>query len=237
MILRKADERGHFQNSWLNARHTFSFSSYFDPNWMGFGNLRVLNHDQVSPDGGFGTHPHNDMEIITYVIKGAVAHKDSMGNEELVKAGEVQRMSAGTGVRHSEFNPSSTELLELFQIWVIPEKEGTAPSYEQKAFSREEKLNRLRLVVDHEARDGALKVFAPFRMFASMLETGHKLEHKIELGGGWLQVATGQIKVGEHELGPGDGLAIESNREILKIEGVTEAEFVLLEASPMSTKA
>jgi redox-sensitive bicupin YhaK (pirin superfamily) len=231
MVLRKAEDRGHFENSWLKARHSFSFSSYFDPEWMGFGNLRVLNHDQIQPEGGFPTHPHEDMEIITYVIKGAVAHEDSMGHQEQVKAGEVQRMSAGTGVRHSEFNPSSTELLELFQIWVLPQKRGTDPGYEQKKFTREEKLNQLRLIVDPEGKDGALKVFAPFKMHASLLEKGRILAYRPELDGSWLQVASGRVKVGEQELGPGDGLAFTREEGEIRIEALAEAEFVVLDVS------
>lgn len=231
MIIRRADERGAFENSWLKARHSFSFSSYFDPEWMGFGNLRVLNHDQVVGGGGFATHGHRDMEIITYVLKGAVAHKDSMGNEEKVSAGEIQRMSAGTGVQHSEFNPSPTELLELFQIWVLPEKNGMAPSYEQKKFSREDKLNKLLLVVDADQKAEALKVFAPFSMYASVLEAGQSVSHTIGRDGAWLQLASGRLKIRDQELGPGDAVALTKEDPVLEIESLETAEFVLLEVS------
>lgn len=231
MIIRRENERGAFENSWLKAKHSFSFSSYFDPQWMGFGNLRVLNHDQVQPNGGFSTHGHKDMEIITYVLKGAVAHKDSMGNEEKVSAGEIQRMSAGTGVQHSEFNPSNKELLELFQIWVLPEQNGMDPSYEQKRYGREEKLNQLLLVVDEKGRQGALKVFAPFQMYASVLEKEKSLTHTLSRDGAWLQVATGRIEINGQELGPGDGAAFNSEDKELQIKALEESEFVLLEVS------
>lgn len=231
MLIRKSEERGQFENSWLKARHSFSFSSYFDPEWMGYGNLRVLNHDRVEPSGGFATHGHSDMEIITYVLKGAVAHKDSMGNEELIRAGEVQRMSAGTGVRHSEFNPSDSELLELFQIWVLPEKNGLPPSYEQKKFSREDKLNRLRLIVDPDGTDGALKVFAPFQMYASILEPGKEVSFESRKDGTWVQIARGKVQVQGQVLTGGDAIAVTREDGRFTISALEESEFVVLDVS------
>src|SRR3954467_11954510 len=156
--IRKALERGHFDHGWLNTYHTFSFSEYHDPRFMGFRSLRVINEDRVLPGEGFGTHGHRDMEIITYVLEGALEHKDSMGNGEILRPGEFQRMSAGTGIRHSEFNPSATEPVHLYQIWLLPERMGLQPSYEQKAFGTDEKHNRLRLVASPNGAEGALTI-------------------------------------------------------------------------------
>ena len=154
LTLRKSDERGHVDHGWLDARHTFSFASYRDPHHMNFRSLRVMNEDVVAPEKGFGTHAHKDMEIVTYVLEGALEHRDSMGNGEVLRPGEFQRMSAGTGITHSEFNPSATESTHLYQIWLLPERTGIEPSYEQKMFSAEERHNRLRLVASRDASEG-----------------------------------------------------------------------------------
>jgi len=172
ITLRKAEERGHFNHGWLNTSHTFSFGQYYDPNQMGFRSLRVINQDQVIPSAGFGTHGHRDMEIITYVLEGALEHKDSLGTGAVIHPGEVQRMSAGTGIRHSEFNHSKTEPVYLLQIWILPEKEGLTPSYEQRYFPLEEKRGKLRLVAARDGREGAVTVHQDVELYASVLEPG-----------------------------------------------------------------
>ena len=172
MLIRHAAERGHANHGWLDSHHTFSFADYHDPRYMGFGPLRVINEDRVQPGKGFGTHGHRDMEIISYVLEGELAHQDSMGNGSVIRPGDVQRMSAGTGVQHSEFNHSKSELVHFLQIWVFPEKQGIAPGYEQKMFSTEDKRGRLRLIASRDARDGSVKIHQDASIYATVLEIG-----------------------------------------------------------------
>jgi len=190
ITLRPAEERGQADFGWLHTRYTFSFADYYDPEHVQFRSLRVINEDHVDPGHGFGTHPHRDMEIITYVLEGALAHKDSMGTGSTIRPGEVQRMSAGTGVMHSEFNHSPSEEVHLLQIWLLPERKGVKPSYEQKEFPRESKLNRLRLVASPAGDDGSVTIHQDARLYASVLEEGKSVLHELGKGrSAWLQVA------------------------------------------------
>ena len=173
--VRRASERGHFDHGWLDTYHTFSFSRYYDPRQMGFRSLRVINEDRVAPGRGFGTHPHEDMEIVTYVLDGALAHRDSLGTGSTIRPGELQRMTAGTGIMHSEFNPSETEPVHLYQIWLLPEREGLEPSYEQRAFPEEERHNRLRLVASPDGRDGSLTIRQDARLYLGSLDGGREV--------------------------------------------------------------
>lgn len=208
--LRKAKERGHADHGWLDTWHTFSFANYMDPAHMGFRSLRVINEDFVDPAQGFGTHPHRDMEIVTYVLDGELEHRDSMGNGSVIRPGEVQRMTAGTGVTHSEKNPSDSEPVHLLQIWILPEKEGLEPGYEQKTFSDEEKLGQMRLVASRDGRDGSVTIHQDADVFATRLVKGMEIIHGVADGRGiWIQVARGSAKVNGQELAQGDGVAIE----------------------------
>lgn len=229
MIIRKSEDRGRFKNEWLNARHSFSFSSYMDRNWMHFGSMRVLNHDQVQPSKGFLPHSHQDMEIITYVIQGEIEHADSMGNKKIVRAGEVQRMSAGTGVTHSEMNPSSNQLLELFQIWIYPKKKGLDPGYEQKQFSRKDKLNILRLLVSPSGENGSVSIHQNARILGSVLEPNQSLQHDLTYPKTWVQVAKGEIEINGQSLRGGDGAGFDLSEKALKIVAGVETEFILIE--------
>lgn len=231
ITVRPSEARGHFDHGWLKTFHTFSFADYHDPKNMGFRSLRVINEDYVSPGNGFGTHPHRDMEIITYVLEGALAHKDSMGNGSAIRPGEVQRMSAGTGVLHSEFNHSAAEQVHLLQIWILPERRGIEPSYEQKTYPRKEKLNKLRLVASPEASDGSVKLHQDAKLYGSILEPGKSLSHELAPGRhAWIQLIDGAITVNDKTLKPGDGAAIsgESNLKITST-GEYEAEFLLFD--------
>src|SRR5262245_31983809 len=184
--IRKAADRGHADHGWLDTYHTFSFASYRDPRFMGFRVLRVMNEDVVQPGQGFGTHPHENMEIVTYVLEGALEHRDSMGNGEVLRPGEFQRMSAGTGITHSEFNPSNDEPVHLYQIWLFPEEEGIEPSYEQKRFPEEQRQNRLRLVASHDAAEGSLRIHQDARIYLSTLGDGEEVRHNLGPGRyGW----------------------------------------------------
>ncbi|MEQ1876474.1 MAG: pirin family protein [Bdellovibrionia bacterium] len=207
--VRKSKERGHANHGWLDSYHTFSFADYYDPEHMGFATLRVINEDWVEAGQGFGTHPHRDMEIITYVLEGAIRHKDSMGNTSVIKPGDVQRMTAGTGVTHSEFNDSPKDKLHLLQIWILPESRGLKPSYEQKNFTTDDKRNRLRLIASRDGADGSVVVHQDVKLFAAHLEAGKTLEYSLEPGRrGWVQVAKGKIELSGKELGSGDGAAV-----------------------------
>jgi redox-sensitive bicupin YhaK (pirin superfamily) len=232
ITVRPAAERGHFDHGWLNTYHTFSFADYHDPRHTHFRGLRVINEDTVQPGGGFGTHPHRDMEIITYILQGALAHKDSMGNGSTIVPGDVQRMSAGTGVLHSEFNHSPDELVHLLQIWIFPEKNGIKPSYEQKRFPTEEKLNRLRLVASPDASDGSVAIHTDARVYSSLLESGKSVKHELPAKrGAWVQVVTGAVEVNGKKLAAGDGASIE-NEKLLTITGQSESgpsEFLLFD--------
>ena len=232
ITLRPAAERGHFDHGWLNTYHTFSFADYHDPRHTHFRGLRVINEDTVQPGGGFGTHPHRDMEIITYIVQGALAHKDSMGTGSTIVPGDVQRMSAGTGVLHSEFNHSRDELVHLLQIWIFPSERGLKPSYEQKRFAAEEKLNRLRLVASPDASDGSVILHSDVRVYGSLLEPGTSVTHALAQGrGAWIQVVSGAIEVNGKRLAAGDGAGIE-NEPSLTISGRSESgrsEFLLFD--------
>jgi len=220
--LRRRDERGHFDHGWLNTYHTFSFDRYYDPRHMGFRALRVINEDRVAPAQGFGTHPHRDMEIITYILDGALEHKDSMGTGSVIRPGEVQRMSAGTGVTHSEFNPSKSDPVHLLQIWILPEARGIRPSYEQKQFSRESMRGNLRLIAAHDPIEGAVAIHQDVRLFATVLD-GETVTHDLLPGRyAWLQVARGSMELNGIPMQAGDGAAV-SEVETLNIAGNGEA--------------
>jgi redox-sensitive bicupin YhaK (pirin superfamily) len=213
--VRQANDRGHAEHGWLDSRHTFSFGGYRDPVHMGFGPLRVINDDRVTPGAGFGAHSHADMEIISYVLDGALEHKDSLGNGSVIVPGDVQRMSAGTGVIHSEYNASQTEPVHFLQIWIIPEVRGIAPGYEQKHFPREEMAGRLRLIADRRGSAGAVTVHQNVAIHAGELSEGQRLSHVFAPGRrGWLHVARGLVRLNGDELREGDGARIENERNI-----------------------
>ena len=209
IVLRKSSERGHADHGWLDSRHTFSFADYHDPNHVQFGALRVINEDRVQPGRGFGTHGHRDMEIISYVVSGALAHADSMGESATLRPGDVQRMTAGTGVRHSESNPSSGEAVHFLQIWILPRAPGLPPGYEQKHFSPRDKKNRLCLVASPEGRDGSLTLHQDARLYAALLEEGITVTHETRPGRRlWVQVVSGVCTANGVALSEGDGAAI-----------------------------
>ncbi|TBW39510.1 pirin family protein [Siculibacillus lacustris] len=230
--IRRAADRGRANFGWLDSRHTFSFGHYYDPEHMGFGPLRVINDDRVAPGGGFPTHPHQDMEIVSYVLDGGLQHRDSLGTGSVIRPGDVQRMSAGTGIRHSEFNASGEEPVHFLQIWIIPEEEGIAPSYEQKAFAADDKRGKLRLVASPEGRDGSVTVHADVDLYATVLGAGEAVEHAIAAGrGAWIQVARGSVTFEGETLHEGDGVAI-SDAGSLRLEGIDDAEVLLFDMAP-----
>ncbi|WP_417379210.1 pirin family protein [Gimesia sp.] len=227
--VRKSKERGHADHGWLKTHHTFSFSTYQDPEHMRFRALRVMNEDVVLPGQGFGTHPHNDMEIVTYVLEGELEHKDSMGNGEVLHAGEFQRMSAGTGITHSEFNPSSSEAVHLYQIWLYPERKGIEPSYEQKRFPDSEQQNQLRLVAAPQAEQGALKIHQDVRIYLSKLDSGQEVTHSLSEGRhAWLQVLRGKVRLNDVPLDVSDGAAVSDEEQVL-ITATDNAEIMLFD--------
>jgi quercetin 2,3-dioxygenase len=227
--IRKAADRGHANHGWLDTYHTFSFASYRDPRHMGFRSLRVMNEDFVQPGQGFGTHPHRDMEIVTYVLEGALEHKDSMGNGEVLRPGEFQRMSAGTGITHSEFNPSDTEAVHLYQIWLFPERKGIEPSYEQRRFLEEERHNHLRLVASRDAADGSLLIHQDARIYLSSLDEGSRVFHQLRPSRhAWLQVLRGAVTLNGKSLETSDGAAV-SDENTLDIVAKQPAEFMLFD--------
>jgi len=227
--IRKSKDRGHADHGWLNAYHTFSFSTYQDPEHMRFRSLRVMNEDVVAAGRGFGTHPHNDMEIVTYVLEGSLEHKDSMGNGEVLRPGEFQRMSAGTGITHSEFNPSASEPVHLYQIWLLPDRKGIAPGYEQKRFDDGGMTNQLRLVASPNAEFGSLRIHQDARIFLSKLEVDKQVTHEVNAGRhAWLQVLRGDISLNEHDLNTSDGAAV-SDEALLTIRATTDAEIMLFD--------
>jgi len=229
LTIRRATDRGHATHGWLDSFHTLSFADYNDPKHMGFRALRVINEDRVQPGQGFGTHGHRDMEIVSYVIEGAIEHSDSMGTGSVIRPGDVQRMSAGTGVRHSEFNASKTELVHFLQIWILPERGGIAPSYEQKTFADAEKRDRLRLVASPDAAEGSVTLHANARIFATLLGAGAKVEHTVAAGRhAWIQVVKGAIRVGDALLHAGDG-ASTSDAGVLALVGVESAEALVFD--------
>lgn len=209
--IRKANERGHANLGWLDTHHTFSFADYYDPNHMGFADLRVINDDVIAPGRGFGTHPHRDMEIITYVLEGALEHRDSMGNGSVMRPGDVQRMSAGTGVTHSEFNHSKEEPVHLLQIWLLPDRKDHKPGYEQKHFTDDDKRGRLRLIASNDGDDGSVAVHQDVRVYAALLDGEEAVSHEVEQGRvAWVQIARGTVAVNGQTLEAGDGAAIEA---------------------------
>jgi quercetin 2,3-dioxygenase len=226
MTIRKASERGHADHGWLDSHHTFSFASYYDEEHMGFRGLRVINDDRVAPGQGFGSHPHRDMEIISYVLEGALAHKDSMGTGAVIRPGDVQRMSAGTGVLHSEYNASQDEAVHFLQIWLIPAKQSVKPSYEQKTFTDAEKRGALKLVASPDGKDGSVTINSDARVYAGIFGGGQKAELGLGQGrGAWVHVARGKVRVNGRELGEGDGVAVEGEG-VVRFEGVDEGEVI-----------
>jgi len=227
--VRRSQDRGHANHGWLESYHTFSFATYQDPKHTRFRTLRVMNEDFIAPGQGFGTHPHENMEIVTYVLEGALEHKDSMGNGEVLRPGEFQRMSAGTGITHSEFNPSSTDPVHLYQIWLFPDRKGITPSYEQKRFPEAQRQNRWCLVASPDAEDEALKIHQDAKIYLANLDTGCKLTRPLNPDRyGWLQVLRGSIKLGDVNLTPGDGAAISDASE-LPLEAIESAELMLFD--------
>jgi redox-sensitive bicupin YhaK (pirin superfamily) len=227
ITIRKAEERGHFDHGWLDTYHTFSFADYYDPDFMGFRALRVINDDRVAPGRGFGTHGHRDMEIVTYVIEGALAHRDSMGTGSIIHPGEVQRMSAGTGVMHSEMNASLEEPVRLLQIWILPERRGITPGYEQKEFGEDERREKLRLVASRDGSEGTVTIHQDVKLYASLLDGGNVRHDFAENRYGWLQVARGNADINGQKLKEGDGAAI-ANEASVVIKGVG-AEILLFD--------
>jgi quercetin 2,3-dioxygenase len=231
ITVRKAEERGVGRHGWLTTHHTFSFANYYDEQHMGFRDLRVINEDFVAPGRGFPAHRHENMEIISIVMEGALAHRDSTGGEGVLRRGEVQRMSAGTGVVHSEFNGSDSEPVHFFQIWILPGRAGITPGYEQKHFPEEERRGRLVLLAAPEAEGEALAIHQDVSLYASMLAAGESVSHQLTPGrGAWLQVARGEVEVNGVELAAGDGAAIEEESSIrVEARGTGEAEFLLFD--------
>ena len=224
-----SESRGSADHGWLKARHTFSFAEYQNPKRVHFGPLRVINEDRIAPGLGFGTHPHKDMEIVTYPISGAIEHKDSMGNGTVITAGEVQRMTAGSGIRHSEFNHSQTDELHLLQIWLFPEENDLEPGYEQEMFSREDKLNQLRLVASRDGRDGSVTVHQKVDLYASVLQPDSEIEHTIaDSHKVFVQIISGIVTVNGQSASAGDGVQI-SDEDKLVITSEAEAEFLIFD--------
>ena len=227
--VRKSQERGHFDHGWLDTYHTFSFADYRDPAHMGFRTLRVINEDRVEPGQGFGMHGHRDMEIVTYVLSGALEHKDSMGNGSVIRAGDLQRMTAGTGVQHSEFNPSESEPVHLYQIWLLPERRGLKPSYEERRFDAAERLNRLRLAASRGGRLDSMAINQDADIYLATLDAGHRLTHHFSAGRhGWLQVMRGRIHANGVALTAGDGLAL-SEEPLVEIGSDGQSEVLLFD--------
>ncbi|HKT47842.1 MAG TPA: pirin family protein [Candidatus Acidoferrales bacterium] len=227
--IRKSEERGHADHGWLNTRFTFSFADYYDPKHVQFRTLRVMNDDQVAGGGGFPTHPHRDMEIVTYVLEGALQHRDSMGNGSLIRPGDVQYMSAGTGVMHSEFNASEKEPVHLYQIWMFPDKQGYKPTYDQKNFSEEERRGKLRLLASPDGKNGSVKIRQDNSLYATILESGQSVKHELRPERhAYVQVARGSVKLNGKELSEGDGAAI-SDEKTLELTGVEQAEVLVFD--------
>jgi hypothetical protein len=209
MTIRRADERGHANHGWLDAHHTFSFANYYDPRWMGFRSLRVINDDTIAGGGGFGTHPHRDMEIITYILSGALQHRDSMGHEAVLKAGDMQRISAGTGIAHSEFNYSPIEPVHLLQIWIQPERKGVKPAYAERSFGNGTAKPGLTLVASREGRDGSVSIHQDADLWLARLRDGASATHALKPGRhAWVQIAEGEVTLNGQTLRAGDGAAL-----------------------------
>jgi redox-sensitive bicupin YhaK (pirin superfamily) len=229
ITIRKSEERGHFELGWLDTYHTFSFDQYYEPAHMHFRSLRVINEDRVVPGQGFPTHSHRDMEIITYILSGALEHRDSMGNGSVIRPGDVQRMTAGTGVSHSEFNPSESEAVHLLQIWILPKAHGLPPGYEEKHFAEEERRGRLRLIASEDGREGSVAINQDARVYATLLETGQTITHTLQPNRyAWIQLARGTLRLNGLELKQGDGAAVSRESE-LTIEAHDQAELLLFD--------
>ena len=229
ITVRPAAQRGHTNLGWLDSRHTFSFGDYFDATQMGFGHLRVINEDRVEPATGFGTHGHRDMEILSVVLSGTIEHKDSMGNGATVRPGEVQRMSAGTGVTHSEFNPSKQAPVHFLQIWIVPDRKGLAPSYEQKTFPESERTNRFRLLASHDGRDGSVTIHQDAAVHGAVLGEGMTATHRLATGRrAWIQVIRGRVASGGALLREGDGAGI-TDEAVVTLKAATPAELLLFD--------
>jgi len=227
--VRRSSERGHANHGWLNTYHTFSFDTYYDPQHVHLRHLRVINEDRVAPGQGFPTHPHRDMEIITYVLEGAIEHKDSMGTGSVIRPGEIQHMSAGTGVTHSEFNPSKSELLHLLQIWILPEIKGIRPSYDQKSTDLAKHPGELRLIASQTGADGAVKINQDTNLYASLLKSGQIVRHALPANRyAWLQVARGKVQFNGVELEAGDGAAVTAETN-LEIQSPANSEILLFD--------
>src|SRR6516225_2690284 len=230
--VRRGKERGHADHGWLNTYHTFSFSDYYDPRFMGFRSLRVINEDKVQAGYGFPTHPHRDMEIITYVLEGSLEHRDSMGTGSVIRPGEVQKMSAGTGIRHSEFNHSKTEPVHLYQIWILPERDGIQPMYEQKAIPAEEKKGKLRLLASPKSSNGnsAVKLYQDAELYSAELAPSQSVEHALGKDRyAWIQVARGSVTVNGQELKAGDGAALAQEPRVTITGGSAKSEVLLFD--------
>ena len=231
ITVRPGSERGHFDHGWLDTYHTFSFASYHDPRHMGFRSLRVINEDRVQPAEGFGTHAHRDMEILTWVLKGALEHKDSMGNGSVIRPGDIQRMSAGTGVTHSEFNPSRKELVHLLQIWLLPSQRALTPSYEEKRFEPESRRGVLRLIAARDGRDGAVAIHQDVDLWTALLEPTEAVRHPLAAGRhGWLHVARGKVTANGTKLEAGDGAAFSSEPSV-EVKATDRSEVLLFDLS------
>lgn len=227
--VRRAAERGHATYDWLDTWHTFSFDTYYDPDHMGFRSLRVINEDRVAPGKGFGMHGHRDMEIITYVLEGSLQHQDSLGMGSVLRPGEFQRMTAGTGIRHSEFNPSEIEPVHLYQIWLLPDERGLTPSYEQTVLPADERHGRLQLVAAPDPQHGALRIHQDARVYLATLDIDHEVRHELSAGrSAWLQVLRGSVILGGHSLATSDGLAITGERS-LDVRATAAAEIMLFD--------
>jgi redox-sensitive bicupin YhaK (pirin superfamily) len=229
ITIRRSEERGQTAVDWLDSRHSFSFGDYYDSAHMGFGALRVINDDRVAPESGFGAHPHRDMEILSYVLDGALEHRDSLGNGSEITAGEVQRMTAGTGIRHSEYNGSPVEPVHLLQIWILPEKRGLVPDYEQRRFSPEEKRGQLRLIASRDGRDGSVTIHQDVDVYAGVLEPGDRVSHVLRPGRrAWVQLARGEVRLGDQLLRAGDGAAIQDEAAV-ELAAVKGAELLVFD--------
>lgn len=229
IVVRKSDERGHARHGWLESRHTFSFAEYHDPRHMGFRSLRVINEDRVQPGRGFERHSHRDMEIVSYVIRGGLEHGDSMGNGSVIRPGDVQLMRAGTGVTHSEFNASADEPVHFLQVWILPDRAGLGPAYEQKHFPAKERRGCLRLVLSADGRDGSMRIAQDVAVYASLLEAGQSVTHELEAGrGAWIQVVHGALLLDGVELTDGDGAAVTDESRI-EIHAIGSSEFLLFD--------
>lgn len=234
IFTRKSNDRGRTNFDWLGSFHTFSFANYYDPGFMNFGNLRVINEDTVNPGMGFGRHAHNDMEIISYVVNGALEHKDSMGTGSIIKPGEIQRMSAGTGVEHSEFNHSKTEPLHFLQIWIIPEKEGLKPSYEQKSISKVD--NKLILIGSSDEREESITIHQDVKLYVAYLSKDHSIQYEIkDKRGVWVQLIKGQIDLNGQQISKGDGVAVFDENKI-EIKSLETSELLLFDLKIIAEK-